>query len=182
METELIAQLKARNFDGLEELIRLYGTPILRTVRSILNESHERPEWEAVENEIFYTIWEKIGDFNATKASFATWVLMIARSRAIDQKRRLAGAYRQTQIDDTPADSLISTEADPLAEEEFMILVDSLSEEDQQIFVRYYFYQETPQQIAAVLRLDSAVIYNRLSRGRRKLKQILTERSEQHGI
>lgn len=182
MEEELIAKLQARNFDGLAQLISLYGDPILRTVRSILKESHERSEWEATENEIFYAIWEKIGDFDPLKASFATWLLMIARSKAIDQKRRLAKVYQQTQIDETSENSLTTEDATPLAEEEFMLLVDTLSEEDQQIFLFYYFYQETPRQIAELLQLEPAVIYNRLSRGRRRLKQILTEGSEQHGI
>ena len=72
---------------------------------------------------------------------------------------------------------MTTEDANPLAEEEFMLLVDTLSEEDQQIFLFYYFYQETPRQIAELLQLEPAVIYNRLSRGRRRLKQILTEGS-----
>lgn len=180
LDRELIEELKARNFEALEHLITEYGEAIIRTVHAILCESHEQSEWEAVENTIFYTIWEKIGDFDPQKASFTTWLLMIARSKAIDQKRKLARDYHED--DGEKLNKLAYQEDDPLAQESFLELVDCLSQEDQQIFLLYYFYQVSPKDIAKTLSFEQSQVYNRLSRGRSKLRQKFAERSDSFGL
>ena len=40
----------------------------------------------------------------------------------------------------------------------------------------YYFYQESPEEIAQQLDLQTTAIYNHLSRGRKLLKKIWKER------
>ncbi|MDT2757868.1 sigma-70 family RNA polymerase sigma factor [Enterococcus asini] len=182
MEDELITQLKKRDFAGLENLIAEYGEAILRTIHAILKESHEQSEWEMVENEVFYGIWEKINTYDSKKASFTTWVLMIARSKAIDKKRMLQRDLKNDELSDQSIRQIAYAVADPLAQEEFLELVDCLSKEDQHIFLLYYFYQESPADIADLLGINQGVIYNRLSRGRSKLKEVLSERSDLHGI
>ena len=49
-----------------------------------------------------------------------------------------------------------------------MTLIDELKEEDQMIFLSYYYYNEEPKQIAKNLNLTTEIIYNRLSRGKKE--------------
>ena len=42
------------------------------------------------------------------------------------------------------------------------------------IFLLYYFYQESPETIAEQTDLNISAIYNRLSRGRKRLKERMT--------
>lgn len=177
-ERVLIRQLKDKDFQGLESLIEFYGASILRTVHSILNQGAEKNHWPDLENEIFYEIWQKIHQFDEKKSSFATWVLMIARSRCIDKKRQLK--KEQTQ---QPLEMINQTlTEDPLAKEDFLYLIDVLNETDQRIFVLHYFYQLSPQEIASSVGLETSAIYNHLSRGRTKLKKVLQERMMGHEI
>jgi RNA polymerase sigma-70 factor (ECF subfamily) len=43
---------------------------------------------EEVLQEVFLRVWQRAGDFNATRASPITWLAAIARNRALDEGRR----------------------------------------------------------------------------------------------
>lgn len=177
-EEAIILLLKAQNFTGLELLIENYGVCILRTVHSILSHGIEPNYWSDVENEIFYDIWRKIAQFDESKSSFTTWILLIARSRSLDKKRQLQKEKQQTDWE-ACSESLIDS---PLAREHFLLLIDTLKEIDQRIFLLYYFYQLSPQEIADSVGLEKSAIYNHLSRGKTQLKKALQERMSHHGL
>lgn len=167
-EEKIVAQLIAKDFSGLEALIECFADSILATIRAILVRPEEQRYHEEIENDVFFTIWRKADCFDPQKSSLKTWVLLIARSKAIDQKRK-AIKEESTELPDTKGQS----EDSPLAKEHFLALIDSLSIEDQRLFLNYYFYQQTPERIADQLGITTAALYNRLSRGRKKLQQQL---------
>lgn len=170
---QIIQLIKNKDYTGLEQLIDNYGSSILMTIHRILPGPHEQSEWSDVANEVFYEIWKKIETYDPKKSSFVTWILLIARSRGIDRKRKLNKAFQQEDIEEYQ--ELAITES-PLSEEEFLIWLEELSQIDQQIFLLYYFYQESPEEIAQQLDLQTTAIYNHLSRGRKLLKRIWKER------
>jgi RNA polymerase sigma-70 factor (ECF subfamily) len=59
----------------------------------------DRAEAEDVLQEVFTTVWHKAGQFDAARASAATWLGMIARNRAIDRLRALPHAARHAPIE-----------------------------------------------------------------------------------
>ena len=88
-EKQLIQALREKDFRGLEALIDDYGFAICQAVWGILNHPAEASYRKEVENEVFYKIWEKIGDFDPQKASFKTWCVTIARNQALAKKRQV---------------------------------------------------------------------------------------------
>ena len=54
----------------------------------------------------------------------------------------------------------------------------SLGEPDNEIFVRYYKYNETLKEIANAMGLNLSTIKTKLFRGKRKLKQLLQDAEE----
>ncbi|EEV32323.1 RNA polymerase [Enterococcus gallinarum EG2] len=170
---QMIHLIKNKDYTGLEQLIDSYGSSILMTIHRILQAPPEQSEWSDVANEVFYEIWQKIEAYDPEKSSFITWILLITRSRGIDRKRKLNKAFQQESIEEYQ--ELAITES-PLSEEEFLIWLEELSQVDQQIFLLYYFYQESPEEIAQQLDLQTTAIYNHLSRGRKLLKKIWKER------
>ena len=59
---------------------RLFGL-VLRLLR-------DREEAEEVLQEVFVTVWRRARDFDAARASAGTWLVTIARNRAIDRLRQ----------------------------------------------------------------------------------------------
>jgi len=53
---------------------------------------------EEILQEVYVKIWQKAGDFDATRASPISWMAVIARNRALDEVRRI----KPVSIEDTP--------------------------------------------------------------------------------
>ena len=71
---------------------------------------NDRSEAEDVLQDVYVTVWRKAGSFDPTRASPITWLVAIARNRAIDKLRSSATSRRSEPIetaddvrDDAPA-------------------------------------------------------------------------------
>ncbi|WYJ88852.1 hypothetical protein A5888_000571 [Enterococcus sp. 9E7_DIV0242] len=99
-----------------------------------------------------------------------TWTLTIARNASIDKKRQILRKQDILPLDQAKEQATYDRY---LEKEQFLVLIGSLSAEDQLIFLNHYFYKETPQEISTLLSIDVSQVYNHLSRGRKKLKAVL---------
>jgi len=170
-DEEIIERIKKKDYAGLEELLAVYGDSMLRTIHSVLSQPHEVSERQDVANEAFYEVWQKIAAYQPERSRLITWLLLISRSRAIDHKRKL----NKRSLEEKPADEQeLAIEESPLTKETFLGFIEDLEALDQRIFLLYYFYQESPETIAEQTDLNVSAIYNRLSRGRKRLKERMT--------
>jgi RNA polymerase sigma-70 factor (ECF subfamily) len=170
-DEEIIKRIKKKDYVGLEELLAVYGDSMLRTIHSVLSQPHEVSERQDVANEVFYEVWQKIAAYQPDRSRLITWLLLISRSRAIDQKRKL----NKRSLEEKPVDEQeLAIEESPLTKENFLGFIEDLEALDQRIFLLYYFYQESPETIAEQTDLNVSAIYNRLSRGRKRLKERMT--------
>ena len=170
-DEEIIERIKKKDYAGLEELLAVYGDSMLRTIHSVLYQPHEVSERQDVANEVFYEVWQKIAAYQPERSRLITWLLLISRSRAIDHKRKL----NKRSLEEKPVDEQeLAIEESPLTKETFLGFIEDLEALDQRIFLLYYFYQESPETIAEQTDLNVSAIYNRLSRGRKRLKERMT--------
>ena len=170
-DEEIIERIKKKDYAGLEELLAVYGDSMLRTIHSVLSQPHEVSERQDVANEVFYEVWQKIAAYQPERSRLITWLLLISRSRAIDHKRKL----NKRSLEEKPVDEQeLAIEDSPLTKENFLCFIEDLEALDQRIFLLYYFYQESPETIAEQTDLNISAIYNRLSRGRKRLKERMT--------
>ncbi|MFT4912984.1 MAG: RNA polymerase sigma factor (sigma-70 family) [Brevundimonas sp.] len=58
---------------------------------------------EDVLQETYLTVWRKAGSFDASRASPITWLVTIARNRAIDRLRASANFRKSTPVDEANA-------------------------------------------------------------------------------
>nr|WP_249686332.1 sigma-70 family RNA polymerase sigma factor [Enterococcus casseliflavus] len=152
-------------------MLAVYGDSMLRTIHSVLSQPHEVSERQDVANEVFYEVWQKIAAYQPERSRLITWLLLISRSRAIDHKRKL----NKRSLEEKPVDEQeLAIEESPLTKETFLCFIEDLEALDQRIFLLYYFYQESPETIAEQTDLNVSAIYNRLSRGRKRLKERMT--------
>lgn len=76
----------------------------------------DRAEAEDVLQEVYASVWRKAVQFDAGRASAATWLAMIARNRAIDRARATPAPQRTAAIE--LADELADQAASPLQQAE----------------------------------------------------------------
>jgi RNA polymerase sigma-70 factor (ECF subfamily) len=79
-----LAQVPKGDRAALQTIYRLTSTKLFGVCLRILG---GRDEAEDVLQEVYLTVWRKAADFDATRASPMTWLIAIARNRAIDRLR-----------------------------------------------------------------------------------------------
>jgi RNA polymerase sigma-70 factor (ECF subfamily) len=80
---------------ALAEVYRLTSAKLFGVCLRILE---DRSEAEDVLQLVYLTVWQKAGTYQAARASPITWLVAIARNRAID-RRRASGARRNEPIE-----------------------------------------------------------------------------------
>lgn len=95
----LLAAIGAGERAALKQLYTATSAKLFGVILRIL---HERNEAEDVLQEVYITVWRKAAEFDASRASPITWMVTIARNRAIDRLR--ARGTRPTTTLDQAAD------------------------------------------------------------------------------
>jgi RNA polymerase sigma-70 factor (ECF subfamily) len=81
---------------ALQTAYRLTSAKLFGVCLRIL---HERTEAEDVLQEVYLTVWQKAAGFDPGRASPMTWLITIARNKAIDRLRAGGQARRMEPID-----------------------------------------------------------------------------------
>lgn len=160
---------------ALELLIDKYGGLIKSIVYYHLKYF---PEYrEECMQDIFLAIWRNIKSYNADKNSLKNWIGAVSKYKCIDYKRKYYKEICFEELDESVAgpESFAQNE---LAEEIESIL-NCLDKDDRELFYRHYILGEKICRIAKSKDKSSAFFYNRLSRGREKIRRSL-QRSGSH--
>jgi RNA polymerase sigma-70 factor (ECF subfamily) len=91
-----LARIPGGDRTALQTVYRLTSAKLFGVVLRILG---ERSEAEDVLQEVFVTVWRKADDFDANRASPMTWLIAIARNRAIDRLRAAKRSRSMEPID-----------------------------------------------------------------------------------
>jgi RNA polymerase sigma-70 factor (ECF subfamily) len=110
---ELAAAVAAGDREAFEKLYRRHGATTFAFLRS---ELRNRAAAEDVQQQVWLAVWERRASFDPARASFLTWVMLIARSRAIDEQRRRRPDARDPQHDLDLADATEDSRTDELLE------------------------------------------------------------------
>ena len=83
-DAALIYQVAQGDQNALARLYDRYSGLLLALARRILNDSSDAEE---VLQEVFLQVWNQAGRYDRVRSSVSTWLVLIARSRAIDRLR-----------------------------------------------------------------------------------------------
>jgi len=94
-----------RNAEALSELYRRYAPTLLALGRRILGGTQDAEE---VLQEVFLHVWNHATRYDAGRSSVSTWLVLIARSRAIDRLRNrkvVDKTHTAAALSDPPEDA-----------------------------------------------------------------------------
>ena len=175
-ETNFMAEIKNKNPDALEFAVNSYGNLVYKIVYGVLGRTFEMPSIEECVSDAFFAAWNHIESYNEEKGNFKNWLLAIARYKAIDYRRKFSQHGHVQCLDDSTVPSLLSVEEIIIAKEnkeELIRAIQGMGDTDKQIFIRRYFLGESILSIAQGLGTDRTYVDNRLSRGRKALREKL---------
>lgn len=177
MEDNFVFQLKKRNEKALEYVIDNYSWIIKSIVKKNLYNLEGYQE-ECI-NDILLGIWNNIDRFNGEKSTFQNWVAGIARYKTIDYRRKYLKDLKNKNIDHVEIASQDSIDKDIIRKDlkkDLDNMLKCLKKEDRELFVKLYIEQDKIDYISRETGLKRDVIYNRISRGKRKIRKIFNIR------
>lgn len=152
---------------NVEKYVRLYHTMLYRVAFSYLR---SRADAEDVCQDTFVRLMNFSGDF-PTDEDCKRWLIRVAvnLSKNLLKYRRTHG--EPLEYPDDNAD----IPAEPTAESELLLLIKSLPPEYGAVIHLFYYEDYSAKEIAQMLDISVTAVTSRLSRGRRRLKKLLTE-------
>ena len=174
-EAELLQRLRNREKNSIDEAIRIY-TPYLSTVlyhmtvTSLLKE-----DIEEIVADVFVGLWKNAGRIDLQKGTLRSYLAAVARNFALKRINR--------KTDHTFLEDIELSDGKNFIEENFhnnyvWETVMSLGEPDSEIFVRRYKFDEKIKDISKAMGLNISTVKTRLSRGKRKLRKMLSNAEE----
>lgn len=155
-----------------------YNSILLGLLLRILN---SRVEAEDVLQEVFLQVWQRAATFDETRGRPFTWLVTLARSRAIDRLRssgareRTANAAAQDapeQLGDAAADAVRSEQSELVRR-----ALDAIPEEQRRTLLLAYFEGLTQSEIAERLKQPLGTVKTRMRAGMSKLRELLGKRA-----
>ena len=163
-----------------QALSALYDRYRLILFGLILRILHSQQEAEDVLQEVFLQVWRRASDFDETRGRPFTWLVTLARSRAIDRLRALGSRERTAQEAARSVPDSISDAADDAVKSEQGEIVrralSELPEEQRQTLLLAYFEGLTQSEIAERLNTPLGTVKTRMRSGMMKLRELLGER------
>lgn len=182
MEDKLIIKnIKLKKECGLEMFIDKYGGLIKGIVRKKLFD-YSQIEDECLDD-ILLAVWNNIERFDERKGTLRNWVISVSRYKIIDYNRKYISA-KDKIVDLELVDDKVKNIKAPNEEIDREILKHELNKEidellgvltkkDKELFIKHYLEEKPVQKISEEVGVHTNILYNRLSRGRKKLKNMI---------
>ncbi len=174
-----ISAIKNKDQTALEFVLDNYGNLIKSIINKhlgLLQNYHEE-----CFNDVLLAIWNNIEQYDSEKSSFKNWVAGITRYKSLSYVRKYIHEIEQqdiNELENTPEISSSLTDLQEEHDENFEEMLDGLNAQDKELFRRLYLHEQDMNDISNEMNLSTNVIYNRLSRARKKLRTLLNKKGE----
>jgi RNA polymerase sigma-70 factor (ECF subfamily) len=183
-DVELLHAVARGDEAALARLYDAYRVILFGLLVRILN---SREEAEDILQEVFVQVWRRAKDFDEKRGRPFTWLVTLARSRAIDRLRQLGarqrlamGAAQEQEQTESFSDALTDSVR---AEQQLVVrrALAELPEEQRTTLLLAYFDGLTQSEIAAKLNAPLGTVKTRMRSGMIKLRALLGSQLENLG-
>ena len=176
---ELLAvRVAARDQVALAQLYDRYARPIYALAMHALGAA----EAEEVVQEVFLTLWNKVGQYDPSRRAFGAWFMAVARHRVLDELRRRG--YQQRLNAAHLAEDIVAGAVDHRADVEeeawqrergaaVAVALRDLPPEQRKVLVLAYFGGLSHSAMAQHLGLPLGTVKKRVRLGMKKLRLAL---------
>ena len=184
VDLELLRKIPDGDQTGLEQLYERYATILYSMILKIVRVQEIA---ENILQEVFLQIWNRADSYDSRLGSPFTWLIRIARNKAIDYRRSKHFRIRalETAIEDTEAVNSQATSSDPLsfasANDAARVVKEALARlpEDQRRLIEMAYYEGyTQSELAEQLSMPLGTVKTRMRLGILALREQFTSMPE----
>ena len=128
-------------------------------------------------SDVFFDVWQQAGRFEG-RSAVTTWLLSIARFKALSARRRRTHAELDETIETTVADTADNAEVALEKKHQGEVLrgaMTKLSREHREIIDLVYYHEKSVDDAAQVLGIPSATVKTRMFYARKKLAELVQQ-------
>jgi len=170
----LVARIAAGDRLAMQALFARHRTNIYRwLLRLVGNETVA----EDILSDVFFDVWQQAGGFEG-RAAVKTWLLSIARFKALSVRRRRTDAELDETIENTVADSADNPEIalqKKSRSEQVRAALMKLSADHREILALVYYHENSVEDCAMILNIPVATVKTRMFYARKKLAELVQE-------
>ena len=175
-DSDLLRAVARGDESALADLYDRYRLILFSLTFRIL---HDRAEAEDTLQDVFLQIWRRAKDFDENRGRAFSWLVTIARSRALDRLRALGSRARvDQQAVENAGSEVPDANSDAQQSEEAAIVrraLAELSEDQRQALFLAYFQGMTQTEIANYLNKPLGTVKTRMRSGMIKLRELLRD-------
>ena len=168
----LVARIGEGDRLAMQTLFARHRTPVYRwLLRLVGNETLA----EDLVSDVFLDVWRQASRFEG-RSSVSTWLMAIARFKAISARRRRADA----ELDDVVESTVADTADDPAVvlekknrDETLRAALTRLSAEHKEIIDLVYYHEKSVDECAQIIGVPSGTVKTRMFYARRKLAELV---------
>lgn len=174
-ESKLVKRIIKKDIKAFDILIQTYTKSVYCLAYQIMHINCTKEDIEECVSDVFVDVWRKIEDFDIRKGSFKTWVLILAKYKALQYKRNQKN-INIVDIEEYQVISQFDIEQELIDKEtqkEIINIINSWNDIDKKIFIRRYFFDDSISSLMDMFGLTRSAIDNRLLRCRKRLKEVM---------
>lgn len=180
-EKNFLKEMRNGNEEALCYSIEKYGALVKAVIGKHLYLLAE--EQKECFDDVFLNVWKHIDSFDETQSTFKNWIAGIARYKSIDYLRRYRNYFKEVSLNHTENTGNIAVDDRELLDlmgqeisEETEKILQCLKPEERDLFEKLFLEEMTVEEAALNYRTNPNVIYKRLSRARKRMRDLFPER------
>ena len=182
-DLELLKKVASYDSKALEALYNRYSSIIYTCIKTIVADENMAEE---ILSDVFVIIWKKINCFNFDKPNVYTWLITLARNKAVDTVRRQKRGVETEPYSDAYEDKYIipvlDTKSNPIELKNALSLtinmqkgMEALTDAQQYVIHLAYFEGLTESEIAAKLNIPVPTVKSKIRIALINLKENLAK-------
>lgn len=176
---DLSKRLRLGDPAALDEVMDRYAAYAAKIIAVFLNQTLPPEDLEEVLSDVFVSLWTHRGEL---QGDVKPYLAAIARNAARSKLRQFRPTEPLPEDFGLRDDGPLPEERLETAEEAAAVrrAMEQLPPKDRELLFRFYFLDQTTDEIALITGQNPSTLRGRLRRGRQKLKNLLQERGVRH--
>jgi RNA polymerase sigma-70 factor (ECF subfamily) len=161
----------------------LYARHHVRVYRFVLRLVRNEATAEDLISDVFLDVWRQAAKFEG-RSAVSTWMLSIARFKALSVLRRRPEEELDEETADTIADQADDPEVVLAKKDKGAVLrqcLTKLSAEHREIVDLVYYHEKSVVEVAGIVGIPEATVKTRMFYARKKLSELLKEQGIDRG-
>jgi RNA polymerase sigma-70 factor (ECF subfamily) len=171
-DESLIAAIATGDEGAMRTLYNRHNVRVFRFVTRLIGDATTA---EDVVSETFIDVWRQADRFEG-RSAVGTWIISIARFKALSARRRRQDAELDDKVAETVADNSSTPEEAMLSvdrSEQLRQCLKQLSPEHREIVDLVYYHDKTIEEVAEIIQVPKNTVKTRMFYARKRLAQLL---------